>query len=528
MLTEQQRLAGLPLRVAQQIASIAQLINLGQVSEAVPIMAAVIKHAPGHSEVLRHAGIVLIAQGRHGEAIALLSRARQLQPGDPLIHFALARAYELAHDPMLALASMQQACVDGPEVADCWYGLGRMQFDAGQLEPAIDSLRRAVTLAPDHANSRTLLATILNLDGHRDEAQAQYRHILARAAHSGAAWWGLATLKPMSLTDADIVQMQGVLERPQLEVHERVPMGFALAHALEYRGDYAHALETLRVAHAVASRGQQWDARQFTDRIKSIISKFSQSPLDTTAAHGSEVIFIVSLPRSGSTLIEQILASHSQVQGTSELPVLPQIIRAESVRRQQQYPFWVGAQTKPEWHALGDTYLARTTHWRKQRPRFTDKMTGNWIHVGAIMAMLPNARVVIVRRDPLETCFGCYRYYFNEHGYTHTFHDLADAWRGFDQAAKHWKALFPTRVHELGYEQLVAEPAAQIRDLLEFCDLPFEESCLNFHQTQRRITTPSASQVREPIRRDTARADKYGALLDPLRSALGMAPFAHR
>ncbi|MGA9333575.1 MAG: sulfotransferase, partial [Rudaea sp.] len=260
--------------------------------------------------------------------------------------------------------------------------------------------------------------------------------------------------------------------------------------------------------------------------IDSILSGFSRLTLDTTSTRGSEVIFIVSLPRSGSTLVEQILASHSQVQGTSELPDLPQLIRAESVRMRQPFPLWAATHTRSDWSALGDEYLARTQRWREHRPRFTDKMTGNWIYVGAILAMLPNARVIIVRRDPLETCFGCYRYYFNDHGYTHTFPDLAAAWRGFDAAATQWKALYPQRVRELTYERLVDEPDTQIRELLAFCDLAFEDNCLDFHSNKRRITTPSAAQVREPMRRDTARADNYGALLDPLRMALGLPAFA--
>lgn len=526
MLTTQQRLAGLPLRLAQQIASIAQLIDHGRLTEVEPVVSAAIEQTSGHPEILRLAGILRIAQGRPEEAIALLSRARELQLHDPLIHFALARAFELAHDGEQALVSMQQACIDGPELADCWYGLGRMLLDSGQIESAIEALRNALTRAPDHVNARTLLALILNLDGHPEQAQEEYRRILARSAHSGAAWWGLATLKPMPLTEADIAQMQQVLQQSQLQTHERIPMGFALAHALEHRGDYAKALQVLRDTHAVASLGQQWDARQFKERIESVVGKFSQIPLDTISTRGSEVVFIVSLPRSGSTLVEQVLASHSQVQGTSELPDLPQIIRAESVRMRQPFPRWVATHTESDWSALGEAYLARTRRWREQRPRFTDKMTGNWMYVGAILAMLPNARVVIVRRDPLETCFGCYRYYFNGHQYTHTFDDLATAWRGFDEAAKQWQLLYPQRVHELIYERLVDEPDAQIRALLAFCNLAFEENCLEFHSTKRRVTTPSAAQVRQPMRGDTARTNKYGALLDPLRMALGLPTFS--
>jgi hypothetical protein len=202
-----------------------------------------------------------------------------------------------------------------------------------------------------------------------------------------------------------------------------------------------------------------------------------------------------------------------------------QIIGEESERLRQPFPQWAQACTGPQWQALGRRYLERTARWRERRPRNTDKMPGNWMYVGAILSMLPNARVVIARRDPLETCLGCYRYMFRRHPYTHEFSDLAARWRDFDRAALRWQDLYPERVHVQAYEDLVADPEGRIRALLDFCGLAFEENCLNFHASGRRVATPSAAQVREPIRRDTARADKYGALLDPLRAALGLPPF---
>jgi hypothetical protein len=213
------------------------------------------------------------------------------------------------------------------------------------------------------------------------------------------------------------------------------------------------------------------------------------------------------------------------VEGTSELHDLGQVIMDECDRQRRPFTEWARSHTPGQWRALGQAYLERTARWRHRRPRFTDKMPANWMYVGAILAMLPQARVVICRRDPLETCLGCYRYIFTQHPYTHDFDDLASHWRAFDRATKRWQKLFPGRVHVQEYETLVADPQGRIRALLDFCDLPFEESCLNFHATERRVATPSAAQVRQPIRRDTARADKYGALLDPLRAALGLPPF---
>jgi tetratricopeptide (TPR) repeat protein len=526
MPTTQPRLAGLPPALLAQIADVARSIDRGHLDAAERALAPAAAQAPAHPEVLRLRGMLRLAQGRAAEAIALLAQAGALRPCDAAIHYTLALACEAAHDPVRALAAMRQACATGPELADCWYGLGRMLFDAGQLRPGIDALQRAVNLAPQHANARAMLATILNLDGHSDAAQAQYREILAQRPGSGAAWWGLATLKPMPLDAGDIARMSAALHSSDLAETDRVALLFALAHAQEGQGEYAPALASLRQAHALARRRDPWDARQFDARIDAILAAFAKPPTGARSGRGREVIFIVSLPRSGSTLTEQILASHSQVRGTSELVDLPLLIKAESARRQQAFPQWTETFTDAQWDDLGQRYLARTARWREQRPRFTDKMPGNWLYVGAILAMLPQARVVICRRDRLETCFGCYRYHFNQHGYTHDFNDLATAWRGFDRAAGHWQKLYPDRVYVQDYENLIADPETRIRALLEFCDLPFEENCLNFHATQRHVATPSAAQVRQPIRPDTARTDQYGALLDPLRIALGLPSFA--
>jgi hypothetical protein len=172
-----------------------------------------------------------------------------------------------------------------------------------------------------------------------------------------------------------------------------------------------------------------------------------------------------------------------------------------------------------DWQRMGHAYLERTAHWCKQRPIFVDKLPNNWIYLPAIRAMLPDARIVVCRRDPLETCLSCYRQHFAGNDYTRTFGDLAAYWREFDRSARHHADMDPTRVHQHVYEDLIADPQRSIRTLLEFCGLPFEESCLHFHEARRDVRSPSAAQVREPLR-DSARAAQYGALLDPLRSAL--------
>ena len=524
MLTAQQRTAGLPPMAAQRAAAAAQALEQGRLPQAERDLIAALALAPRHPEVLRLFGAFQARRGNRHEALQALLSASALRADDPLIHNALAGVYESLSDHAQALAAASRACALGPKLPACWFNYGRLLFVHGELNAASVALKKAVALAPQHAYARTMLANILRADGRPAQAQAEFRAAVTQQAHAGQAWWGLTTLKPMPIDAADIARMRHALQANAGAESDMVSLGFALANALDHAGAYAEAFAVLKQTHARARRREPWDANAFAMHMERVLGEFAQLPR-SDAEQGSEVIFIASLPRSGSTLTEQILASHSQVEGTTELPHLNALIAEESDRWRQPFPLWAGRMSPERWLALGREYLARTARWRERKPRFTDKLPTNWMHVGAIRAMLPQARIVIVRRDPLENCLACWRFLFNHHAYTHDFGDLAAYWRVFDRAVRHWQALYPDGVRVQAYEELVADPETQIRQLLASCGLPFEEACLNFHATERRVTTPSASQVREPLRRDTARADKYGALLDPLREALGMPPF---
>jgi hypothetical protein len=288
----------------------------------------------------------------------------------------------------------------------------------------------------------------------------------------------------------------------------------------------AESLGALARAHAVAPLRQRWSATAHHALVDATLAAFDPPPNGADESIGREVIFIVGLPRSGSSLTEQILASHSQVEGGGELSDLPRVLTEESRRRNQPLQHWARAAQSDDWRRLGQRYLERTARRRSRRPRFTDKLPYNWLYIGAIRAMLPGAQIVVCRRDPLETCLSCYRQRLTNNEYTRTFGDLAAFWHDFDRAVKHWRKLHAQRLHETVFEELVAEPEQRIRALLASCGLDFEHACLDFHKTQRDVHTPSAAQVRQPLRHDTARAARYGSLLDPLRAALGMPPFA--
>jgi tetratricopeptide (TPR) repeat protein len=520
------RLHGLPQAAIQHIVATAQALEAGRIDEAGRHIANVLASHPMHPEVLRlHAGIES-QRGHYQEAIRAMQRAVSQRPDDALYQNTLGTVLAEAGDYDAAIAALRRCCELQPGLAIAWFNLGVLLTRCVRNDEAIVALETAVKLAPHHAAARALLADMLRVGNHAAAAADAYRRIIADRPCAGMAWWGLADLKTTKFVAGDIERMHVAMADARASDDDLIAIGFALAKALADEGRLAESLAALEHANAIARRRRRWDADAFSTGMAAIRSAFSPAPQASAELLGREVVFIVSLPRSGSTLIEQILASHPSVEGAGELPDLPLVIGEESRRRQRPFPQWVAAMSPADWQRLGQRYLERTAHWTRRRPMFTDKLPNNWYYIGAIRAMLPGARIVVARRDPLETCFSCYRQFLYNNEYTRTFADLAAFWREFDRSVAGALALHSSHVQESVYEHLVVEPETQIRRLLDFCGLPFDPACLEFHRTERDVRSPSAMQVREPLRRDTARAPRYGALLDPLRLALGMPPFA--
>ncbi|MBS0382152.1 MAG: sulfotransferase [Proteobacteria bacterium] len=520
------RLQGLDNAAAQQVVATAQALGLGRPDQAAAQLAPALKAYPDHPEVLRlHAGILNL-RGDHAAAQRVMERAVGLRPMDGLYHNTLGTVLGAAGDFDGAVRALNRACELQPGLATAWYNLGVMLTRCVRNEEATQALRRAVELAPDNMDARAQLGDLLRVGGRVDEAAQEYRKVLAEQPWAGMAWWGLADLRTGALDATDIERMRAVLRNTRASDDDRIAIGFALAKALDEQGHYGDSLDELKRAGAIARLRQHWDAAGFSGDVTAINKAFTLPPAGATDPQlGQAAIFIVGMPRSGTTLVEQVLASHSQVEGAGELPDLPLVLAEESNRRSRPFPHWIVDMQPADWQRLGERYLERTAHWRRRKPHFTDKLPSNWLYIGAIRAMLPGAHIVICRRDPLETCFSCYRQHLANNEYTRTPEDLAAFWRDFDRSATQWAKLYPTHVYEHDYEALVSAPEQGIRRLLDACGLPFEEACLRFHETARDVRSPSATQVRQPINADMGRAQRYGALIDPLRTALGLPLF---
>jgi Tfp pilus assembly protein PilF len=464
-------------------------------------------------------GIACQMRGDSHAAVDYLRKAAKQLPDDPSILTNLGGAlYDLGATEE-AFTCLRRAAELAPTQASIWFNLGKALKLHWQLDEAAEALRRTLALNDRHINARNTLADVFTIRGNIADAVSEYRKVLAFQPDHAAAWHGLANLKTESLSAADAEQIRRILLSKNLSPDARVMLGFSLYRALEDQHDYAGAFNALREANALKRQMVPWDAAAEHAHIEAIADAFRDplpTPLDPTL--GREVIFIASLPRSGSTLVEHILASHPQVEGANEIRDLSKVLDDESKQRGEHFPHWVADATAEDWARLGKSYLASTARWRMQRPFFTDKGLQNWQWIGVIRAMLPGAKIISCHRDPVETCFACYRQLFSEGlQFSYDLKDLAGYYNDYRYLAGYWQENHAGHVLSLSYETVVRESEAQIRRLLAFCQLSFDAACLSPHQTQRHVhSTASAAQVRQPIRGDTARAPRYQDFLQPL------------
>ncbi|HEY0178864.1 MAG TPA: sulfotransferase [Dokdonella sp.] len=516
------RAAGLPARAARQLRRALQWLDRGEIAHAERAAADALALAPGHPEAMRVHALTLHRDGRYGEAIALLRSALEQRPRDELIHNNLGSALAESGDFEQAVVAFRAACACAPELAAAWFNLANALDALHRYDEALDASAHALRAEPQHRTARLLHANLLAAGGRIDDAVATFREGLRHEPAAAEVWAGLLGLKAYLPDAADLDALRRLCADTRPAVPRRALAHFAYGMALEANGRLTDAFDAFMTAAALKRSLVRWDADAMSRIVDGLIDAFS-GPIAAASDPelGREAILICGLPRSGSTLTEQILAAHPDVDGAGERPVLIDVLRDEGRRRGVDLARWVGAASADDWARLGREYLDRMRPSRGVRPRFTDKMLVNWQVVGAARAMLPGARIVECRRDPLETCWSCFKHHFaNEQNFSYDLGEMAAYWRDYDRLMRFWHERDPDVIFTQELEALTTDPEPRIRALLEFCALDFDPACLRPHEAERHVRTASAAQVRMPLRGAAATAARYGALLDPLRRAL--------
>lgn len=529
-----ERLRGLTPAQAEMMRNVMRLHAQGDQLMATQWLLQLAREAPEHPEVCLWQGSRHFEAGEWAAAVPYLERVAQARPGDFTAQAMCGVALGRAGHADRAQACLHRALALAREPGQ-WLKLSTVCDELGDYALALEAVQGHLALQPQSTLGLLQRARVAKALGDSAQAAADARALIASGRELARAWFTLVDLKTVALTAEECALLVKTAEDPSWASDDKLLLDFAMAKALEDAGQYAGALAALQRANAAVRRRTPWDAAAFAHYLQTLREAFpvpaaerdAQGPRTDSAesAQGREVIFLVGLPRSGSTLVEQVLAAHPQVEGASELPYLNAVLQAESARRGRAFPAWAPAATDEDWLRLGRDYLQASAGWRRQRPIATDKLPDNWQFVGAIRRMLPAARIVDCRRDALETCWSCYKQLFGPGlaAFSYGFDSLAQYWAGCEAEGDRWAAAAPARFRIQRYEALVAEPEAQIRELLVFCGLPFDAACLHFQAAERAIRTPSALQVRQPLKRASTPAAGYGTLLEPLRAALAAA-----
>jgi tetratricopeptide (TPR) repeat protein len=482
----------LAIRMLAEVAA-----RLGRNHDAETLLARCIQLAPGFRMARQNYAMVLHRQNKWTEALTEVDFLLQDEPSNPGLHNLKAAVLGRIGDYEESIALYRKVLRDYPRQPKVWMSLGHALKTANHNAEAIEAYRRCIELAP----------------------------------HFGEVWWSLANLKTFRFTAKEIAAMRAQLERDDLTNDDRYHFHFTLGKALEDEQDFAGSFDHYERGNALRRKLIRYDAAENAAHVARSKKLFTREFFAARADGGCparDPIFIVGLPRSGSTLVEQILSSHSQVEGTQELPDITMLARMVARRTSRAegsaYPRALEKFTADELRELGERYMEQTRIQRKTSlPLFIDKMPNNFAHIGMIQLILPNAKIIDTRRHPLGCCFSCFKQHFARgQAFTYDQAEIGAYYRDYVELMAHFDAVLPGRVHRVFYERMVDDTEAEVRRLLEYCGLPFEEGVLKFHENKRAVRTASSEQVRQPIFREGLDQWRhFEPWLTPLRTSLG-------
>jgi tetratricopeptide (TPR) repeat protein len=497
-------------------------------AKAETIFRRVLHENPNHIGALCGLAAVSMVAGFPQDAERLLRHAMKQSAHMPLIRRGLAQALLDAGDLEGSEAAIRHSLLVDPSSSASWVQLGSVLAHTMRQSAALDAYDHALAIDPNQIRVILSRGHVLKTLGRRAEAEAAYLRCIELQPDFGEAYYSLADFKNYTFSDDEVSAMQQVLQRSETPDKARIQMNFAVGRALEQRKQFRQAFAHYAAGNVARRRTAPFDAAAFEQKCRRVATTFNAEFLSARGGFGfadASPIFVIGLPRSGSTLVEQVLASHSCVEGTMELPHILRFVRELDHQggRPDTYPESVRGLSLEDLALLGARFIDETRIYRSGRPHFIDKMPNNFSHVGLIQLILPNATIIDVRRHPMDACFSAYKQHFAQgQSFTYDLEDLGRYYRSYLELMDHWDRVLPGKVFHLAYEDLVRDTETSVRKLIAHCGLEFEPACLRFHETKRSVRTASSEQVRLPIY-DSGIGywRNFESQLEPLRRSLG-------
>jgi tetratricopeptide (TPR) repeat protein len=513
----------------QKVKDAAWLLDGNQPEPAEGMLAPFLEKNPRDASALNLMAEIAAKRGDPARAQLLLARCLELAPDFALARFNHAFALHNLNRLPEALEQLDLLLVAKPRNFLALDLKSVVLALMGRHKDAVQCRAELIESYPGDPETWTRYASMLQSLGKREDSISAYGKAIALCPSSAAAWWGLANLKAYRFDDSEIAVMRAQLNRSDLSRQGRVYLHYALGNALGDRKEFGVSFENYARANALKRSSIEYDPDGVTkhvSRCKTVFTREFFLDRQTAGIRAPGPIFIIGMQRAGSTLVEQILASHSAIEATAELPhisLLAQHLETQVTPR-EGYPEGLAQIDAAKFGEFGASYLESTRFRRTPGcPFFIDKMPYNFLHLGLIHLILPSAKILDVRRHPMACCFSNFSMYF-ETGplFAHRLGELGRAYSDYVEQLKHFDRVLPGRIHRVFYEDLVREPEREIRRLLEHLELPFEEACLRFHETERSMSSVSAEQVRQPISHEALEYWRnYEPWLGPLKSALG-------
>jgi len=486
---------------------------------------------PTDVPAIRMLAEVAVRCSREEEAEHLILRCLELAPGFCAARYMYAILLHRRNDSPAALVQIEQCLEADPESPSYRNLTAVILSRVGEYERSSAIYARLLDEYPDNSKVWLSYGHVLKTEGRLHDCIDVYRKSLALNPRFGEAYWSLANLKTYRFSDDDLATMHALLADPGLEGADRWHLHFTLGKAYEDAEDFEQSFKHYEKGNASYRARYSYNPDLNRNRARRLRHDFSREFFEErngTGCDAPDPIFILGMPRSGSTLLEQILSCHSAVEGTTELPNM--ITLAQDLREEADsddigvYASALASKSADELRALGEKYLEDTRiHRKTERPYFIDKMPNNFLHIGLIHLILPNAKIIDARRHPLGCCFSNFKqFYARGQNFSYNLEDVGSFYYNYVSLMAHFDEVLPGRIHRVFYEDTVADTEAVVRKLLDYCGLEYEPECLRFFESRRPVRTASSEQVRQPIYREGVEQwQKYEEWLDPLKSSLG-------